>query len=83
MSDDIVNIESRKPKREADIDPNEEYWLNEAQTLLLCLLADTKVAADVRHEVVKIVLAWRRGQLAPSADAPVTLGTLRDLEANP
>ncbi len=40
----------------------EIFYLNEAQALLLCLLAGTDKAADIRYEVIQVYIAWRRGQ---------------------
>ena len=37
------------------------FHLNEAQALLICMLSETERAADVREEVIKVYLAWRRG----------------------
>src|SRR4051812_24704912 len=44
--------------------PAQEYWLNEAQALLVCMKSDAPRAADVRHEVITVYQAWRRGELA-------------------
>lgn len=41
------------------------YHLNEAQTLLLCMLSRTDRAADVRQEVIEVFMAWRRGETPP------------------
>lgn len=43
--------------------PGYAYYLNEAQTLLLCMLSRTERAADVRQEVIEVFMAWRRGAL--------------------
>ncbi|WP_413206740.1 hypothetical protein [Rhodospirillum sp. A1_3_36] len=40
------------------------YYLNEGQTLLLCMLSRTARAADVRQEVIEVFLAHRRGMFA-------------------
>lgn len=63
--------------------PERGYELNEAQVLLLCMLADAKEAAQaatVRHEIIEIVKAWRRGELAPRSVAPVLLSIFEDFE---
>ncbi len=39
--------------------PSTEYWLNEAQTILLCMLSRTEAAAAVRQEVIGAFLAYR------------------------
>lgn len=56
-----------------------EYHLNEAQALLLCMLADSKEAkqADaVRGEIIAVVKAWRRGKLLPRWEAPALSSVL-------
>lgn len=40
-----------------------EYYLNEPQTLLLCMFSRTDIAADVRQEVISVYMAYRRGTL--------------------
>jgi hypothetical protein len=50
-----------------------EYYLNEAQSLLLVMMADkaeSQKAATLRAEMVNILKAWRRGVLAPRSAAP-------------
>jgi hypothetical protein len=37
-----------------------EYLLNEAQMILLCMLADSGKGMDVRAEIIAIVKAWGR-----------------------
>jgi hypothetical protein len=41
-----------------------EYWLNETQALLVCVLSRTERAAQVRRALIAVFTAWRRGQLA-------------------
>ncbi|MCF1744705.1 hypothetical protein [Paradevosia shaoguanensis] len=41
-----------------------EYWLNEEQGLLVATLSDAERAPDVRHMLIKVFVAWRRGHLA-------------------
>lgn len=52
--------------------PGRTYWLNEAQTLLICMFSKTERAALVRKEVVEVYMAWRRGETPrqpyPAAD---------------
>jgi hypothetical protein len=48
--------------REMDV---EEYWLNEAQCLLVCMFSRTAIAAEVRRAVIEVFMAWRRGELPP------------------
>lgn len=39
------------------------YYLNEAQALLICMFSQTATAADVREELIKVFMAYRRGAL--------------------
>ena len=48
-----------------------EYWLNEAQSLLVCVISRTGKAAEVRRSLIEVFTAWRRGQLAPSGQPAV------------
>lgn len=43
--------------------PSTDYWLNEPQALLICMFARTDKAADGREEIIRVFLAWRRGEL--------------------
>ena len=43
-----------------------EYWLNEPQALLVCLLSRTEKAAEVRRSLIAVFTAWRRGKLGSS-----------------
>jgi len=42
--------------------PTNEYWLNEPQSLLVCMFSRTERAAEVRAEIIKVFMVWRRGQ---------------------
>lgn len=53
--------------------PGKEYWLNEAQSLLVCMFARTRIAAEVRRTVVEVFMAWRRGQLPITHQPPAPL----------
>ncbi|MBB4267805.1 hypothetical protein [Roseospira visakhapatnamensis] len=46
--------------------PATEYWLNEGQALVICMLSRTRVAAQVRREVITVFMAWRRGMAPPA-----------------
>jgi len=48
-----------------------EYWLNEAQALLVCVLSRTEKAAEVRRALIELFTVWRRGQLAQSGQPAV------------
>lgn len=43
--------------------PSQEYWLNEGQALLVAALSNTPNAADVRHALITVFLAYKKGQL--------------------
>lgn len=45
--------------------PATEYWLNEGQALVICMMSRTRVAAQVRREVISVFMAWRRGEAPP------------------
>jgi hypothetical protein len=45
----------------------DEFWLNEPQTLLLCMFSRTEKAAEVRREVISVYMAHRQGQKILSA----------------
>jgi hypothetical protein len=51
--------------------PGTEYWLNEPQSLLICMFSRTDKAADVRKEIIEVFLAWRRGHHPPALPGPV------------
>ena len=46
-----------------------EYWVNEAETILVCMLADTPSAKAIRAEMIEIIMAWRRRRLLPREKA--------------
>lgn len=57
--------------------PVKEYWLNEEQALLISALSDGENAAEVRHMLIKVFVAWRRGHLvSPTDSTPVGLHVL-------
>ncbi|MGQ9370941.1 BRO-N domain-containing protein [Azospirillum sp. ST 5-10] len=43
--------------------PSTFYYLNEEQALLVCTLARTERAKQVRAMLIKVFVAWRRGEL--------------------
>ncbi len=57
--------------------PGTDYWLNEPQVLLVCMLSRTPAAAAVRREVIRVFMAWRWGQLPTAKPARLSL---RDME---
>ena len=48
--------------------PATEYWLSEEQALLVAALSDADRAAAVRHMLIKVFVAWRRGQITGVVD---------------
>lgn len=46
--------------------PGTEYWLNEGQALVLCLLSRTDRAIAIRTQVIQVFMAWRRGAEPPA-----------------
>jgi hypothetical protein len=58
--------------------PSTEYWLNEAQALLICTKSETAVAEEVTSEVIRVFIAWRQGTLMP-ASSQVTLTSIGEL----
>ena len=45
--------------------PGHEYWLNEAQSVALISMMRTPEARALRIAMVKLFVAWRRGQVEP------------------
>lgn len=58
--------------------PGREYWLNEGQSLVICALSRTPLAADIRRQVIQVYMDWRRGHhgaaLPQAGHALVRLG---------
>jgi len=52
--------------------PAQEYWLTEAQALLVAAKSETAKSAGILAEMIRVYMAWRRGQFQPIA-APVQL----------
>ena len=47
--------------------PSREYWLNEAQAILICMKSETPLAEDIRAEIVTVFQAYRHGRLVPAS----------------
>jgi len=47
--------------------PSNAYWLTEGQALCLSALSDAPNAPDARYMLIEVYMAYRRGQLPPSA----------------
>ncbi|WP_455475121.1 phage antirepressor KilAC domain-containing protein [Bartonella sp. B30(2025)] len=43
-----------------------EYWLNEEQALLIATLSNTEKSSQVRYMLIKLFVAWRRGEIKQS-----------------
>jgi hypothetical protein len=61
-------ISGRRPENIGRGRPATEFWLNESQTLLLCMFSKTEKAADIRQEVIGVYMTYRQG-LQPSGTA--------------
>src|SRR5262249_45062031 len=59
-----------------------EYLLNEGQYWFLALAATPEDGArnanEIKHEVVKVLMAWRRGKLLPRWEVPLLAGMCDD-----
>lgn len=44
----------------------DEFYLNEAQAILVAMFSRTPKAAEVRAQVIAVFLAWRRGEAMPA-----------------
>lgn len=55
----------------------QEYWLSEAQALLLTMKAGTTRAAECRKELIHLFQTWRQGRLAPRSQ--ITLADISDV----
>lgn len=49
--------------------PATEYWLTEAQSLLICMFARTPQAAAVRGQIISVFMEWRKRR-APAQRQP-------------
>jgi hypothetical protein len=56
--------------------PGREYWLTEAQAILICMRSDAPRAADVRAEIIRVFQAWRHGSLVPVVPSLNEIGNL-------
>lgn len=56
-----------------------EYWLNERQAVIVCMLSRTPRSDDVKLELSSIFQAWRHGELAHVSEVPTISGAIRDL----
>lgn len=50
--------------------PATEYWLNEEQSYMVCILARTPRSRQVRILVIKVFAAWRKGEMYGAAERP-------------
>lgn len=47
--------------------PGRAYYLNEPQALLICMFANTPIAAQVRAQIISVFMEYRRSRQAPSS----------------
>lgn len=64
---DLLNQRVRTASGAGAGRPEEGYYLNEAQALLVCMFARTNEAAAARKQLVDVFLAYRHGKLVPTA----------------
>jgi hypothetical protein len=61
-----------------------EYLLTEAQCLYTCMLAltdkEAKAAGNICSDMVKVIMAWRRGKLLPRWEVPHLNGLCEDFK---
>ena len=61
-----------------------EYLLTEGQALYLCMCACDRDAPeatkDICHDMVKVIMAWRRGKLLPKWEVPHLAALCKDFE---
>jgi hypothetical protein len=67
-----------KPPHGAAVSPRRrgpqglDYWLNEAQAVLICMFSRTAKAAEARTEIIRVFLAYRRGELSRAFEDPAS-----------
>lgn len=59
--------------------PSTEYYLNEAQCLLVCMYSRTEKAAIVRKAIIEVFMAYRRGELVPATITPAQQSKLQQI----
>jgi hypothetical protein len=65
---------------------NVEYLLNEGQALFLTIMAagdpehDARHAKDICHDMVKVIMAWRRGKLLPKSEVFALTALCKEFE---
>jgi hypothetical protein len=64
-----------------------EYLLTEGQALYLTVLAagdkelgEAKGPRDICHDMVKVIIAWRRGKLLPKWEVPALTALCKEFE---
>jgi hypothetical protein len=66
----VATLHSRRAGTHSSGSPIIEYWLNEAQCLLVVMKSETNAAADARQEIIEVYMAWRQGKMAPCLSMP-------------
>jgi hypothetical protein len=78
----LASVAPRTPPPQAD--DGREYLLTEGQALFLTMLAaadkDARGAQDICHDMVKVIMAWRRGKLLPKWEVPKLAELCKDFE---
>jgi len=63
--------------------PSTEYWPNEHQAALICILSKTPRAADVRQELIDVCMAYRYGRIVPAVPTLEQIGSLFEVKLEP
>jgi hypothetical protein len=70
-------------KKISDQTTEAENLLREEKALFACMLAGDvnaeQGAKDVCHDMIKVVMAWRRGKLLPRWELPALMGRYKEL----
>ena len=65
-------------------DDDVEYLLTEEQSLFVCIMAlgdkEAKNGGDICHDIVKVIIAWRRGKLLPRWEVPTLTGLCSEFD---
>lgn len=60
-----------------------EYWPNEQQALLVCIMSKTPRAADVRQEIIQVFTAYRHGRIIPNVPTLAEIGSMFEEKLEP
>lgn len=59
--------------------PSKAYYLNEPQSLLICMFSNTAKAAEVRRELITVFMEYRNGKPVPAADPLARVADMLDI----